>query len=64
VYVAEEFPHVRVEACDTCHVYLKAIDMTKDGLASPEVDELAAVPLDLWAAGRGYAKLQTNLLGL
>lgn len=64
VYVAEEFPHVRVEACDTCRVYLKAIDMTKDGLASPEVDELAAVPLDLWAAGRGYAKLQANLLGL
>jgi len=64
VYVAEEFPHVRVEACDTCRVYLKAVDMTKDGLAAPEVDELAAVPLDLWAAERGYAKLQANLLGL
>lgn len=64
VFVAQEFPHVRVEACDTCRVYLKAIDMTKDGLALPEVDELAAVPLDLWAAGRGYAKLQANLLGL
>lgn len=64
VYGAAEFPHVRVEACDTCRVYLKAIDMTKDGLAAPEVDELAAVPLDLWAAGRGYAKLQPNLLGL
>ena len=64
VYVAEEFPHVRVEACDTCRVYLKSIDMTKDGLAAPEVDELASVPLDLWASGRGYAKLQPNLLGL
>jgi len=64
VYVAEEFPQVRVEACETCRTYLKAIDMTRDGLAVPEVDELAAVPLDLWAAGRGYAKLQANLLGL
>jgi FdhE protein len=64
VYMAGEFPQVRVEACDTCRVYLKAIDMTKDGLASPEVDELAAVPLDLWASGRGYSKLQPNLLGL
>jgi FdhE protein len=64
VYVAEEFPHVRVEACDTCRVYVKAIDMTKDGLVLPEVDELASVPLDLWAAGRGYSKLQPNLLGL
>jgi FdhE protein len=64
VYMAEEFPHVRVEACDTCRVYVKAIDMTKDGLAVPEVDELAAAALDLWAAGHGYAKLQPNLLGL
>jgi len=64
VYLAGEFPHVRVEACDSCHIYLKAIDMTRDGLAVPEVDELAAVPLDLWAAERGYAKLQANLLGL
>ncbi len=63
-FVAGEFPHVRVEACDTCRAYWKAIDMTKDGLASPEVDELAALPLDLWAAGRGYSKLQPNLFGL
>ncbi len=64
VYTAEEFPHIRVEACDTCRVYLKAIDMTRDGLASPEVDDLVSAPLDLWALGRGYARLQPNLLGL
>ena len=64
VYTAEEFPHVRVEACDSCHVYLKAIDLTKNGLAVPEVDELASVALDLWAAEHGYTKLQTNLFGL
>ena len=40
VYVAEEFPHVRVEACDSCRTYLKAVDMTRDGLAVPQVDEL------------------------
>ena len=64
VYTAEEFPHVRVEACDSCRVYLKAVDLTKNGLAVPEVDELASVALDLWAAEHGYTKLQTNLLGL
>jgi FdhE protein len=64
VYTAEEFPHVRVEACDSCHVYLKAIDLTKNGLAVPEVDELASVSLDLWAGEHGYTKLQTNLFGL
>jgi FdhE protein len=63
VYTAEEFPYVRIEACDTCHVYVKAIDLTKNGLAVPEVDELATPALDLWASERGYAKLQTNLFG-
>ena len=64
VYSAAEMPHVRVEACDTCRVYLKAVDLTKNGLAVPEVDEIAAVVLDLWAAEHGYTKLQTNLFGM
>ena len=64
VYTAEEFPHIRVESCDTCRVYLKSIDLTKDGRAVPEVDELASVSLDLWAAEHGYTKLQPNLFGM
>ncbi len=63
VYVAEELPHVRVEACDTCHHYIKTIDLTKNGRAVPVVDELAALPLSLWAAEKGYTKLSLNLLG-
>lgn len=64
VFVAEELPHVRVEACDTCHYFIKTIDLTKNGNAVPVVDELAAIPLSLWAAERQYAKLAPNLLGL
>ena len=64
VYVSEEFPHVALEACDTCRTYLKSIDLTRNGLAVPVVDELATVTLDLWAAEKGYRKLQVNLLGL
>lgn len=64
IYVAEELPHVRVEACDTCHRYIKTIDMTKEGRAVPAVDELAAIPLSLWAAEKGYEKLHPNLLGV
>jgi FdhE protein len=64
VYTAEEFPHVRVEACDTCKVYLKTVDLTKDGRAVPEVDELASVVLDVWASEHGYTKLQVNLFGM
>ena len=64
VYTAQEFPHVRVEACDTCRTYIKTVDLTKDGHAVPVVDELATIPLNLWASDHGYAKLHTNLLGI
>ena len=64
VYTAEELKHVRVEACDSCRTYIKTVDMTTNGLAEPVVDEMASIPLDLWAQGQGYAKLQPNLLQL
>ncbi len=63
VYVAEDFPHVRVEACDTCKFYLRTIDLTKDGRAVPLVDDLAAISHSLWAHEQGYSRLQSNLLG-
>jgi len=63
VYVAEQFPHVRVEACDTCKFYLRTIDLTKDGHAIPLIDDLAAIPLSLWAHEHSYSRLQPNLLG-
>lgn len=63
VYVAEEFPHIRVEVCDTCKSYLRTIDLTKDGHAVPVVDDIAAIPLTLWATEHGYSRLQPNLLG-
>lgn len=62
-YSAPEIAHVRVDVCDTCHTYLKSIDLTKTGLAVAVVDELATIPLDLWAREHGYGKLQINLLG-
>ncbi len=63
VYVAEQLPHIRVEACDTCKFFLTGVDLTKDGHAIPLVDDLAAIPLALWAHEHGYARLQPNLLG-
>ncbi len=62
-YSPEEPIAVRVDACDTCKSYLKSFDMTVDGLMVPEVDEMATVALDLWAAEHGYHKIQFNLLG-
>ena len=64
VFTAGQFEHVRVEACDTCRTYIKSVDLTRNGLAVPIVDELATVPLNIWADEHGYLKLQPNLLGL
>jgi formate dehydrogenase maturation protein FdhE len=57
------FPHVRVEACASCERYLIDIDLGRDPLAVPEVDELAALPLDLYAAERGLSKITPNVMG-
>jgi FdhE protein len=64
IYTASGLDHVRVEACDSCTTYIKAVDLTKDGLAIPVVDELATVALNIWAEEHGYMKLESNILGL
>ena len=62
VFTTPEFTSVRIDACDICHTYIKSIDLTKDGHAVPVVDEIAAIPLDIWAEEHGYSKLEPNLL--
>jgi FdhE protein len=59
-----EFDHVRIEACDTCKRYIKSVDLTRLGLATPLVDEIDAAPLDLWAREHGYSKIELNLIGV
>jgi len=64
VFIAQEFDYVRVDACDTCHTYIKSIDLSKNGNAVPVVDELATVSLNLWAQENNYKKAQPNLFGV
>ena len=61
VYTAEQIDNVRIECCDTCGVYLKTIDASKDGTAVPLVDDLATLALDLWARERGYRRLRPSV---
>ncbi|HYJ68333.1 MAG TPA: formate dehydrogenase accessory protein FdhE [Nocardioidaceae bacterium] len=56
-------PHLRIEACATCQRYLIDVDLGRDPQAVPEVDELAALPLDLYAAERGLSKITPNVMG-
>jgi FdhE protein len=61
---AEARPEIRLECCDSCRHYIKSIDLTRNNRCVPIVDELAAIPLDLWAHEQGYHKIQSNLAGM
>ena len=58
-----QFPHVRIDACQACQHYLLTFDLRQDTAAVPVVDELACLPLDLFARERGFTKITPNLLG-
>lgn len=64
VFATEQHPAVRLEACDRCQRYVKSIDLTVDGLAIPEIDDLTSLSMDLWAAEQGYARLEPSLAGV
>ena len=61
---AERFPHLRADACESCRRYLITVDLRKDAEAVPIVDELSAVPLDLYVQERGFAKITPNLMAI
>ena len=61
---AERFPHLRADGCETCRRYLITVDLRKDPHAIPVVDELAALPLDLYAKERGFSKIVPNLMAI
>jgi formate dehydrogenase maturation protein FdhE len=61
---SERFSHLRIDACDTCSRYLMAVELMKQPKAVPVVDELAALPLDLFARDRGLKKIVPNLIGM
>lgn len=63
-YHAPELDHLEVLACDACKIYLNVIRLVRAPDAVPDVDELAALPLDVWAADNGYRKLVRNLAGI
>ena len=64
VFTAEEIKQARIEACDNCKTYIKCVDLTRDGHAVPQVDDLATLALDLWAHEQGYERTHPNIFML
>jgi FdhE protein len=60
----DRHPAVRIEACETCRRYVKSIDLSDDARPVPEVDDLASIAMDLWAAEQGYGRIEPGLAGL
>ncbi len=58
------FRHVSIYACRSCSRYLLNVDLSRDARAVPVVDEMAAMPLDLYAREQGIAKIVPNLMSL
>lgn len=63
-YEAASYPQFQVQTCQKCRTYLLTIDLSKNVSAIPDIDELAALPLNLWAQEQGYVRLQPNLVGI
>ena len=63
-HTTEQIPHLQTMTCDACRAYMHLVDLSKDEKAVADVDELAAMPLDVWALEQGYAKPRSNLAGI
>ena len=61
---ADRFPHLRADGCESCRRYIITVDLRKDAEAVPIVDELVALPLDLYVQERGFAKITPNLMAI
>jgi FdhE protein len=62
-FQSPSYPAVRIEACETCRGYVKSIDLTVDGRAIPEVDDLVSLSMDLWTVREGFTRLEPGLAG-
>lgn len=60
----EKHPAIRIDACDTCHRYVKSLDLSEDARPIPEVDDLATLAMDLWAIEQGYTRIEPGLAGI
>lgn len=57
---------VRIDACDTCHSYVKTFDLRERGGRDvvPLVDDVATLTLDVWAHEKGLQRSGVSLAGV
>jgi Protein involved in formate dehydrogenase formation len=65
-FVADAWSWARVDACDSCHAYIKTFDLRAEGSRDvvPLVDDVATLALDLWAHEKGLDRPRLSLAGV
>lgn len=63
-FQSDTHPNVRIEACETCHRYVKSLDLSEDARPIPEVDDLVSLSMDLWAVEQGFERIEPGLAGI
>jgi FdhE protein len=65
-YLVEDQRWVRVDACETCHGYVKTFDLRDAGGRDvvPLVDDVATLTLDLWAGEQGLVRPSASFAGV
>jgi FdhE protein len=62
--VSEDEPGFRVATCDACHSYVKVFENSILSEMALDLADLASLPLDIIAQGKGYNRLAPNPISL
>lgn len=65
-YFVEDQRWARIDACETCHGYVKTFDLREPGGRDtvPLVDDVGTLTLDLWAGEQGLARPSASFAGI
>jgi FdhE protein len=62
--VSEDEPGFRVATCDECRTYVKVMESPVLGEMTVDLADMASLPLDIVAQGKGYARMAPNPISL
>jgi formate dehydrogenase maturation protein FdhE len=65
-FVSDLWPWARMDACDTCHAYVKTFDLRIEGAKDvvPLVDDVGTPALDVWASDAGLHRPILSFAGV
>lgn len=64
VLVFEGEAEVKIDTCELCRSYVKAVDAGFISRVTPEIADLVSLPIDIVVQERGYARRSPNPIGM